>query len=326
MHASVNVESAPLWAITSFYNPQGYWRRRHNYRLFRQHLTVPLLTVELSFDGRFELDRDDADLMVRCTGGDVLWQKERLLNIALARLPASCESVAWVDCDVVFQRPDWAAELESQLRKTPLVQPFSRELHFHADTTFENLDETADNLPATNSVASLIGAGMPAADCLVKCGIFQTHRRAPGYAWAARREMLAEHGLYDACITGGGDTAIAAAGFGLPEAVVRRQAMNDHQAAHYHAWAEPFSRDIEGNVGCLAGDIWHLWHGERNDRRFQERFHDLQPFAFDPAADIAHRPGGCWTWSSDKPALHEHLRNYFAIRNEDGADVVLRAA
>src|SRR5262245_59277853 len=110
MHISANVEAGPLWAISSYYNPQGYWRRQQNYRLFRQHLTVPLLTVELTFDGRFELSGDDADLMVRCTGGDVMWQKERLLNIALARLPTNCEHVAWIDCDVVFERKNWAAE------------------------------------------------------------------------------------------------------------------------------------------------------------------------------------------------------------------------
>ena len=44
-----------LWAITSYYNPLAYRRRRENYRIFRQRLKVPLLTVELAYGPDFEL-------------------------------------------------------------------------------------------------------------------------------------------------------------------------------------------------------------------------------------------------------------------------------
>ena len=53
---------------------------------------------------------DDADLLVQLRGGDVLWQKERLLNLGLKTLPDGCDKVAWIDGDVLFARPDWAAE------------------------------------------------------------------------------------------------------------------------------------------------------------------------------------------------------------------------
>jgi hypothetical protein len=54
-----------LWAITSYFNPAGYRTRLENYRRFRAHLTVPLVTVEASFDGRFELGPADADILVQ---------------------------------------------------------------------------------------------------------------------------------------------------------------------------------------------------------------------------------------------------------------------
>ena len=47
-----------LWAITSYFNPVGYQRRLENYRIFRQRLTVPLVTVELSFAPVFELAKE----------------------------------------------------------------------------------------------------------------------------------------------------------------------------------------------------------------------------------------------------------------------------
>jgi hypothetical protein len=77
-----------VWAIASYYNPVGYRRRLANYRLFRANLGIPLVTVELSFDGRFELAEDDADILIQLTGGAVLWQKERLLNLAAKAVPA----------------------------------------------------------------------------------------------------------------------------------------------------------------------------------------------------------------------------------------------
>ena len=66
-----------MWAITSYFNPVGYRRRLSNYRTFRADLAVPLVAVELSFDGRFELTDDDADILIQLSGGAVLWQKDR---------------------------------------------------------------------------------------------------------------------------------------------------------------------------------------------------------------------------------------------------------
>ena len=44
-----------MWAVTSYYNPARFRRRLANYKTFRANLAVPLVTVELSFDGNFEL-------------------------------------------------------------------------------------------------------------------------------------------------------------------------------------------------------------------------------------------------------------------------------
>ena len=94
-----------LWAITSYFNPVKYVRRKMNYDFFRQHLGVPLIAVELCSDGRFELAESDADLLIRRHGRDVMWHKERLMNIALDALPADCGRVAWSDCDMVLEQP-----------------------------------------------------------------------------------------------------------------------------------------------------------------------------------------------------------------------------
>jgi hypothetical protein len=49
---------ANLWGITCYFNPIGYQRRLQNYHLFRQHLTIPLVAVELAYGDDFDLGAD----------------------------------------------------------------------------------------------------------------------------------------------------------------------------------------------------------------------------------------------------------------------------
>lgn len=66
--------------VTAFFNPCGYANLRRNYSEFRRHLGVPLRTIELSFNGTFEIS--DA-LHVNGGPANLLWQKERLLNLVV---------------------------------------------------------------------------------------------------------------------------------------------------------------------------------------------------------------------------------------------------
>ena len=83
----VDPHAKDFWAITCYFNPIGYRRRLENYRVFRQRLKLPLVAVELSFDKRFELAAGDAEILVQVHSPSILWQKERLLNVALKSVP-----------------------------------------------------------------------------------------------------------------------------------------------------------------------------------------------------------------------------------------------
>ncbi|HEY2827606.1 MAG TPA: hypothetical protein VGJ04_08410, partial [Pirellulales bacterium] len=76
-----------FWAITTHFNPMRWRRRLDNFHVFRKHLKVPLVAVELGYDDRFELQPNDADILVQIPGIDVMWQKERLFNVALSHVP-----------------------------------------------------------------------------------------------------------------------------------------------------------------------------------------------------------------------------------------------
>ena len=66
-----------------FFNPVRYQRRLANYKVFRQRLDVPLIAIELAYGPNFELQQHDAEILLQIRGDAVLWQKEKLLNLAL---------------------------------------------------------------------------------------------------------------------------------------------------------------------------------------------------------------------------------------------------
>jgi hypothetical protein len=309
--------SQTLWAITSYFNPAGFRSRLVNYRTFRKHLTVPLVAVELSFNGRFELQPGDAEVLVQVAGGDVLWQKERLLNVAIRYLPDDCDAIAWLDCDIIFTADDWAASARAALDKFVMVHLFS-ELWMLAPGA-------GPDFPSWSSVAWILpGVGRSIARGEIRVSDMSVSDGPPaslqlqGYAWAARRALIERHGLYDARVGGGGDRAIICAGLGQFDYAVSTQMMNDRSAGHYRAWGDPFYAGVRGKIGYIDGRIFHLWHGAIPDRRYRERHIELAKYGFDPYTDIALDARGCWQWNSEKPGLHDYMRSYFASRNEDG--------
>lgn len=105
---------------------------------------------------------------------------------------------------------------------------------------------------------------------------------------------------------------------GEPAVAMGEMRMNASQREHFAAWAVPFVAATAGRVRYLPGDLFHFWHGFIRDRRYRQRYRGIECFRYDPAKDIRVGPGGAYLWSSDKPGLHNYLRDYFAGRDEDG--------
>jgi hypothetical protein len=293
-----------LWALTSYFNPMRYRRRYANYRAFRDRLNVPLVAVELAHSPDFELTEEDADVLIQLRDGDVMWQKERLLNVALASVPDTCRKVVWVDCDIVFETEDWAERVDALLERFVLVQAFS---HAH------HLDTDGEAIATQPSAAHALASGTNEFGRPTLRGAGSTNN---GLAWAARRELLEDAGFYDACVVGGGDLAMVAAAHGRFDVATRN--MSDRQVGHYLEWARPYHEMTGAETGFADGLVSHLWHGDVESRRYRDRHDGLKRFGFDPADDIAHTADGAWRWNTDKPDLHAHVRSYFASRNEDG--------
>jgi hypothetical protein len=239
-----------------------------------------------------------------------MWQKERLLNLAIASLPQACTKVVWLDGDILFADPNWAVETSKRLDTAPIVQPFDRVIRLPRSATA--FTGEGDAWPAFAAVY----ARQPN---LMLAGDFARHGHT-GFAWAARRDILATHGLYDACISGSGDHMMAHAFCGdwSSPCLDRILGQNTALRAHFVAWCRRLYKDVRARVAATPGTILHLWHGDTENRRYVLRNQQLSTFNFDPAADLRVSPGGAWEWSSDKPALHQWAIDYYPTRKEDG--------
>jgi len=134
----------------------------------------------------------------------VLWQKERLLNIALESIPPDVESVAFLDCDVVFDRKDWAEDAEAKLNERyDIIQLFSEALYLKKESPPDNVSA----ISAEFSAPGIVHTGDPS---VLSRGILVSGEKRllyqPGLAWAVKRVILQEQHLYDAAIMGGGTT------------------------------------------------------------------------------------------------------------------------
>jgi hypothetical protein len=302
-----------LWVITAYFNSAGFRTKRTNYDCFIEGLNraeIPHLTIECAFaQAPFELPPSPNVIQIRAR--DVMWQKERLLNVALDHLPPACTKVAWVDCDVLFESPTWATETSNLLDAFPIVQPFTRVIRLPRDhRVYAGQGDRWDSFATVYKQHPN----------LMLAGDFARHGHT-GFAWAARRDICHRHGLYDACISGSGDHMMAHAFCGdWSSPCIDRilgHAATPHRA-HFTAWCKSLYKDVRAKVAATPGTLLHLWHGDMDNRRYVLRNQELANFDFNPEQDLRIGAQGAWEWNTSKPTLHHWAINYYPARKEDG--------
>ena len=316
--------TVPLIALTSYYNPFRGQRRRRNYDLFRRYLGVPLVTVEWSPDGRFDLSPADADVMIRVEGGDVMWQKERLLNRGLARIrdEGLALDVAMMDADAVFVAPDWADRVSAALDASAVAQCFSRVDYLPqipADSyTHAQLAEVAPER-SMPSLAHAMSQGKPfftADPAMLQVMAMTSHPMSgnPGMAVAVRLAKLPHFELYDGNIVGGGDMLLTGASHGALEEVFRHRHFSPRHQADVIAWAAR-CLPSQARIGWADNRVLHLWHGTMEARQYSQRQLILGPRNYDPQRDL-DRSGEALRFQDSAAELRAAVGAYLASRND----------
>ncbi len=276
--------------ITTHFNPAGRQRLRDTYAQWAKRLDHSNICYEAAF-GDPEIP---GSVAIAATDRNLLWQKERLINIALEQLPASVRWVCWIDHDLVFERADWLEAAVAMLQDgRDAVQLFDR---------IRYIDQAGKIISSTESAASVALRGQRAGT-------------APGGAWVASREWLSRiGGIYDRNIVGGGDAVFFSAVSKQPSKFLGRQP--DAVRIDAQQWIDQVA---EVRYGCLPGAVRHLWHGDRENRQYHSRDAMLCQFDFDPRAHLRIGSNGLLELTDSAPTgLSAAIAEYFAARRDDG--------
>lgn len=260
----------------------------------------------------------DCDILVqrRTTSENTLWQKERLMNIALENLPHSVTKVMWLDSDLIFLNDEWVMETSDLLDKFPVVQPFAWMTYLPAGANADFSIEQLAALPLGQGVGGVYhsaGLGLQSfPDMCFRSNFLLGH---PGFAWAARREVIAAAGFYDRSIIGGGDRIMLNGFTGHYVGVSRK--MPPAMADDVRAFGRKLTPLVgPTNVSYTPGVVLHIWHGNRADRDYTHRYQILLTNHYDPVRDVRVTEDGVLAWSSEKPRLHRQVTEYFNNRKE----------
>src|SRR5882672_110009 len=202
------MRASQLHVVTAYSNPMRWKSRPRLFKRFQEHMLdsgVQLHVAELAHGNRpWEISEGPEHSrfvdyrQLRCK--TLLWHKENMLNIVIRQnVPKSARGIAWLDGDILFEKPDWALETLHALEQHPVIQPWSDAI---------DLGPCGEVVKHHKSFASQWMSGEPMGNVMGGKYTF-AH---PGYGWAATPEFLiTTGGLIERAILGAADHHMALA-------------------------------------------------------------------------------------------------------------------
>lgn len=297
---------ANFWCITPYFNPAKFETLPKNWSIFSHELRrhkINLLTVELSFDGTFDIPTSYD--VVRLNSNSIMWQKERLINYGVSQLPSSCESFAWLDCDILFEQSDWVEQTIHKLKSSDIIQLFKKMHHLPPE-------EESYNGRHISIHQGVIWQYKTHKNWLERRKSKDLPFSHPGFAWAANKKSF-PNGLYDKNIIGSGDTFMVDCLLGSWDIHGFAKKFTPAMKTHMMGWCDSLPK-----LSCdfIPQSIYHLYHGSLKNRSYMDRHDILIENEFNPEVDIT-LIDNVYEWSSNKPMMRHAIEQYFINRKED---------
>ena len=300
--------------VCCYFNPVGSRRRLWNFLRFYFALRrrkLPLAVIELTFPGRASVlgrwVRGNHELV---RDGAVLWQKERLLNRLTSCLPERFTKIAWVDVDLLFDGDpsSWLEEVSALLDDRVVVQGFA---DVHRMARFAHLGAKVSTVDGF--VKTWHASGRPE-----RTSHYYARHGHTGYAWAARRSLFRECGLYDSCLSGSADHLMAHAFIGELDSpcLLKVFRQNERYLDSFLFWAERVNAVVGGATGYVDRPISHMWHGDPARRNYRVRDIELTDSGFAPDVHLELQARGTWDWSEAGRKYARWAEDYYSSRNE----------
>ncbi len=205
-----------------------------------------------------------------------------------------------MDSDLIFTIPDWVDVISEKLNKYSAVQPFGTGLYLDAS---ENIFQKM----------------MSYAKYRRLCGGYAGQ---PGFCWAFNRNFLKEiGGFFDKAIIGSGDSAISSIFnqngyyYRCPSSSLYFNYKSPFIQNNYLQWIKNVHKKAR-SLTYLDIDIYHLYHGNMNNRQYDSRhtFPGLLKIKKWEDAVSVNKYG---MYELKDPEINQLLKNYFLSRKED---------
>ncbi len=296
--------------VSCFFNPQNSPYRIKAFKIWYEtikHLNHSIIECVIG-DAQPQLEENKN--ITRVYTENLLWHKEALLNKVISNLPDKYKYIFWVDADVLFTNLNWLTEGVEQLKENNIIQPFEYCAHLEKDETRPSFSmESARQTYLPNSKNSKVWRSFCASYAttnLWKDENYNNHGHV-GFAWGATREILEAIPLYDKALIGGADHIIAHAAAGQIAHSCITKSFTDN-LDEVNEWSNRFYSHIQGRIGYVKGDLYHIWHGDIEKRQYLKRIQDFTA----KTKQIVHK---------DKNGLFitnkrddDYMKNYFKQR------------
>lgn len=263
--------------ISCFFNPQNspYRTKAFNeYYKSIKHLNHHIVECVIG-DSKPELPENKN--ISRIYTNNLLWHKESLLNNIITKLPQKYKYIFWIDADVIFTNRNWLVDGVNALKKYKIIQPFEYCVHLNKDEFKPTFD--VDSYKGTVSNSKLRHKQLWRSFCanhtigLSNDCNYDIHGHV-GFAWGAQRDVLEKVPLYDRALIGGADHIIAHAAAGqIPHNCITKSFTDN--LTDVINWSKRFYSVINGNIGYVKGDLYHIWHGNIENRQYLKRIQDF---------------------------------------------------
>jgi hypothetical protein len=265
--------------ISCFFNPTKSKYRTKAFKIFYdkiKHLNHRIIECVIG-DSSPELEENKN--IKRIYTKNLLWHKESLLNNIIKELPEKYKYIFWIDADVIFENDNWMVDGVKQLQYYNLIQPFEYCFHLEKDELFplypinlltKSYYPNRENKSVWRSFCSNVNQTR-----LLFSNDYNEHGHV-GFAWGAKREVLDKVPLYDKALIGGADHIMAHASVGQINHNCITKSFKDN-IDEVNDYSKRFLQVVQGRVGYVNGNLFHIWHGDIEKRQYLKRIIDFTP-------------------------------------------------
>lgn len=210
------------------------------------------------------------------------------------------------------------------IRKLKFSQPFEYCVHLSKDETkpsFDLSDVLKKNRLTPNDVNKRVRRSFCANysdSSLWKSEVYNDHGYV-GFAWDARRSVLEQVPLYDKALVVGADHVIVHAAAGqIAHHCITKSFTDDIESIN--EWSQRFYDVVQGEIGYVKGNIYHIWHGDIEKREYLKRVREFTGKSRDIIERDEH---GLYVANNGEDV---YVRDYFRNREAINDDEFLNSA